>query len=132
MKLSNLLTRFTRLTVGVGAVAAMVVGPASTAAAYPGAVPIDLVSYSIVELGVPPGTIKSTVSSIDSAGDVAGSVQLKNEQPHAFIWRNGTPLDLGSFPLATQATATNPSGVTVGWKTDLGDQKPRRYPTPPE
>jgi hypothetical protein len=59
----------------------MVVGPVPTAAAYPGVVPIDVVGYSIVELGVPTGTTQSNVYSIDSAGDVAGSVAAQERTP---------------------------------------------------
>ena len=69
--------------------------------------------YTIVDLGVIPGGTLSQAYAINNKGQVVGI--SGNNGDHAFIWQNGTMIDLG-FPVGdtSDAFAINDLGQVVG------------------
>lgn len=72
--------------------------------------------YRIVDLGTLGGD-SSEASGINLLGDVVGTSVLANGKPHAFLYRVGRMVDLGTLTGGTEsyATAIADSGVIVGY-----------------
>jgi probable HAF family extracellular repeat protein len=45
-----------------------------------------------------PVNTRSSASSINNAGDIVGWIEIASNQPHAFMYKNGTMIDLNTLP----------------------------------
>jgi probable HAF family extracellular repeat protein len=70
--------------------------------------PVDLSPY---------GSIISYASDINERGQVVGYYQTANGYTRAFLWENGTPIDLGTLPGGNNSYALgiNEAGQVVGY-----------------
>lgn len=75
-----------------------------------------LPTYRIVDLGTLGGE-SSEAAGINLLGDVVGTALLANGKPHAFLYRAGRMVDLGTLTGGTEsyATAIADNGVIVGY-----------------
>ena len=76
----------------------------------------DTTTGAVTDLGTLGGTFRSTATSINDAGHVAGWASLPDENTfHAFLWRDGVMADLGSLSGGHSfARAVNGTDVVVG------------------
>lgn len=72
--------------------------------------------YLITDLGTLGGA-SSEATGVNSLGDVVGFSTTAAGAPHAFLYRTGRMLDLGTLPggSASHATAISDNGVVVGY-----------------
>ena len=72
-------------------------------------------SYTLVDLGTLGGA-SSEALGVNNLGDVVGSAATADGQSHAFLYRNGRMVDLGTLVGGTtsHATAISDAGVIVG------------------
>ena len=88
--------------------------------------PIWAANYSMINLGVLPGTGNSTAIAVNDNGQIAGQSDSR-----AFFWDRHLMVDMGSlgeYPrrLSTSRQALNNSGQAVGWSSLPGGQ-PRAF-----
>ena len=79
--------------------------------------------YTVTDLGVLPGSLESWAMTVNSSGDVAGSVRLlgsRSEQ--AFVYHGSAMIRLGALPGASGSTARgiNVHGAVTGTVNLLG------------
>ena len=53
------------------------------------------VLYTVTDLGTPPGCLGSSALGINASGQVVGEVTTSVGYVHAFLYTNGTMVDLG-------------------------------------
>jgi probable HAF family extracellular repeat protein len=72
-------------------------------------------SYSLVDLGTLGGAT-SEAFDVNNLGDVVGTAATPNGPSHAFLYRNGEMVDLGTLVggTASQATAISDAGIVAG------------------
>jgi probable HAF family extracellular repeat protein len=77
------------------------------------------------DLGNPPGGAGDNVAtSINNQGQVVGNSVMSDGTIHAFLWTNGVPQDLGTYPESAIVTVTpccgviNDRGQIVGFSID--------------
>ena len=72
-------------------------------------------SYSLVDLGTLGGP-SSEATDVNNLGDVVGAAALADGASHAFVYRTGRMLDLGTLTGGTnsRATAISDGGTVVG------------------
>jgi probable HAF family extracellular repeat protein len=85
------------------------------AAAFPAAAQQPAPSYSVTDLGTLGGR-SSEALGLNSFGDVVGASTTSDGASHAFLYRGGTLVDLGTLPGGTtsRARAINDRGDIVG------------------
>jgi probable HAF family extracellular repeat protein len=73
-------------------------------------------TYTLTDLGVPPGATSGAAVSINTAGEVLGLSFMPNGTTRTFIWRNGTYTDIGVFQNLgrTEGSTINDAGQIVG------------------
>src|SRR6266853_1805874 len=72
--------------------------------------------FSIADLGTLGGTF-SAPRAINEAGQVVGVSQTATDESRAFLWDNGTMINLGTLPngsISSEAVAINGRGQIVG------------------
>ena len=76
----------------------------------------DTPTGAVTDLGSLGGTFRSTATSINDAGHVAGWASLPDQNTfHAFLWRNGVMTDLGALSTGHSfARAINATDLVVG------------------
>ena len=75
--------------------------------------------YTVTDLGILPGGSFSDAWGINASGQIVGSWETNdgNQNPHAFLYSNGTMTDLGTLPgymQGSQAFGINDAGQVVG------------------
>jgi probable HAF family extracellular repeat protein len=74
----------------------------------------------ITNLGVLPGGDYTRANDINNKGQVVGRSHANGTTDHAFLWDNGTMIDLETYSGAygsSRANAINNNGEIVGWLT---------------
>jgi probable HAF family extracellular repeat protein len=97
-------------------IAVLVVGSAAAQIRLIDAQGAPPASYAIVDIGTLGGP-SSAAASLNRFGDVVGAATTGDGVSHAFLYRNGQMLDLGTLPggSSSYATAINDRGDIVGY-----------------
>jgi probable HAF family extracellular repeat protein len=81
---------------------------------------INVTQWTVIDLGAL-GTDGALARTVNNKGDVTGQSRAPNQQWHAFLWQNGTMLDLGVPPGSNSSMGfdVNDRGVVLA-QNELG------------
>ena len=90
-----------------------------SATLFPAARPALAQSYTLTDLGLPPGYTGSGARAINDRGQVTGEISHGTQFTHAFLYSGGRMTDLGTLPGFTDSVgnAINDGGVVAGVAT---------------